>query len=56
MELEVNNLREELQRLRVQCDKQTSCLDVTQQKLEDAIDNFALAKDELIESKVNENR
>lgn len=56
MEFEVNNLREEIQRLRLQCDKQTSFLDVTQQKLEDAIDNLALAKEELVESKMNENR
>lgn len=54
MESESSSLREEIQRLRMYCDKQTVDLDRAQQRLEDAIDNLAIAKEEVAEAKINE--
>ncbi|XP_055312254.1 rab11 family-interacting protein 4A isoform X7 [Sitodiplosis mosellana] len=53
IELETNNLREELQRLRTQYDKQTAELRATEEKLEDACDNLTMAREELTEAKEN---
>ncbi|XP_031632511.1 probable serine/threonine-protein kinase DDB_G0286465 isoform X2 [Contarinia nasturtii] len=56
IELETNNLREELQRLRTQYDKQTVELRTTTEKLEDVCDNLTLAREELTEAKENEKK
>lgn len=56
IELETNNLREELQRLRTQYDKQTVELRTTTEKLEDACDSLTLAREELNEAKQNEKK
>lgn len=56
IELEANGLKEEIQRLRAQYDKQTADLESTEQKLEDAIDNLTMAREELSDAKLNEKR
>lgn len=47
IELEANNLREENQRLRIQCDKQAADLHMTEEKLEITQDNCVHAEEEL---------
>lgn len=56
MQAEAHILREEIQRLRLQCDKQTAEIGATQQKLEDANDNIAIAKEEVAAAKMNEQK
>lgn len=56
IELETNNLREELQRLRLQYDKQNVELRATVEKLEDAHENLTMAHEELTEAKENEKK
>lgn len=56
IELEANGLREELQRLRTQYEKQTAELRAVEEKLEDARDNLVLVQEELTEAKENEKR
>lgn len=56
IELETNNLREELQRLRIQYDKQNVELRATVEKLEDAHENLTMAHEELTEAKENEKK
>lgn len=47
IELEANNLRDENQRLRLQCDKQAADLHMTEEKLEMSRDNCQHVEDEL---------
>lgn len=47
IELDANSLRDENQRLRVQCDKQAADLHMTEERLEVARDNCAHAEQEL---------
>lgn len=56
IELESNNLRDELQRLRTQYDKQAAELRITEEKLDDARDHLIMAREELTETKENEKR
>lgn len=56
IEIEANNLREDIQRLRTQYDKTTAELRATEEKLEDASENFAIAQEELNEAKQNERK
>lgn len=56
IELETNGLREELQRLRTQCEKQANELRNTEEKLEDARHNLAMAQEELNEARDNEKK
>lgn len=56
IELEAAGLREELQRLRVQHEKKSNDLEGTQQRLENALDGLAMAREELAEAKSNEKR
>lgn len=56
IELETNNLREELQRLRLQYDKQAAELRATEEKLEDAQEHLAMSREELTEAKQNEKK
>lgn len=56
IELETCGLREELQRLRTQCDKQAAELRSIEDKLEDARENLTMAHEELTEAKENEKR
>lgn len=56
IEVETNSLRDELQRLRTQYDKQTVELRTTEEKLEDAIDHLTMAREELTEAKENEKK
>lgn len=56
IELETNNLREELQRLRTQYDKQTAELRATEEKLEDVCENLTMTREELNEAKENEKK
>lgn len=51
IELETNSLRDELQRLQQQYDKQSVDLRSTKEKLEDACDNLSMANEELNEAK-----
>lgn len=53
IELEANSLKEELQRLRLLYEKQSMELRSTSEKLEDACENIALAREELTEAKEN---
>lgn len=54
--METNSLREELQRLRNQCDKQSVELRNTEEKLEDARHNLAMAQEDLNEAQNNEKK
>lgn len=56
IELEANNLRGELQRLRTQFDKQTAELRSNSEKLEDAQENLLIIREELSEAKNNEKK
>lgn len=56
IELEANNLRGELQRLRTQFDKQTAELRSNSEKLEDARENLQMTREELAEAKNNEKK
>lgn len=56
IELETNGLREDLQRLRTQFDKQTTELRATKDKLDDAQENLVMAREELNEAKENEKK
>lgn len=56
IELETNSLRDELQRVQLQHEKQSIELRSTREKLEDACDNLSMAKEELNEAKENERR
>lgn len=56
IELEANSLRDELQRLQQQYDKQAAELRSTREKLEDACDSLSMAKEELTEAKENEKK
>lgn len=56
IEVETNSLRDELQRLRTQYDKQTVALRATEEKLEDARDNLTMTREELTEAKENEKK
>lgn len=56
IELEANALREELQRLRMQFNKQAVELSATKEKLEDAQENLAITHEELIETKDSEKK
>lgn len=56
IELETNGLREDLQRLRTQCDKQANELRNAEDKLEDARHNMAMIQEELHETRDNEKK
>lgn len=56
IELEANNMREELQRLRMQYDKQSAELKSTTEKLEDTREHLQMAQEELTEAKNNEKK
>jgi len=56
IELETNSLREELQRLRTQYDKQSAELRAAEEKLEDARENLSMASEELTEARENEKK
>lgn len=54
--MEANQLREEISRLRLQCDKQAADLHATEDKLEKTRDNLMIAQQELAEAKANEKK
>uniref|UniRef100_U5EP68 Putative centrosomal protein nuf n=1 Tax=Corethrella appendiculata TaxID=1370023 RepID=U5EP68_9DIPT len=56
IEIEANSLREELQRLRLQCDKQAADLHTTEEKLENTRESLILAQTELAEAKASEKK
>lgn len=56
IEVEANQLREEISRLRLQCDKQAADLHATEDKLEKTRDNLMIAQQELAEAKANEKK
>lgn len=56
IELEANGLRDEIQRLRLQCDKHSAELQATEQDLQDAQENLVIAREELAEAKLSEKR
>lgn len=56
IEVEANQLREEITRLRLQCDKQAADLHATEDKLEKTRDNLMVSQQELAEAKANEKK
>jgi dynactin complex subunit len=56
IELEANQLRDELQRLRLQCDKQAADLHATEEKLENTRENLFIAQQDLVDAKTNEKK
>ncbi|XP_065079489.1 rab11 family-interacting protein 4B isoform X5 [Ochlerotatus camptorhynchus] len=56
IEVEANQLREEISRLRLQCDKQAADLHATEDKLEKTRDNLMASQQELAEAKANEKK
>ncbi|XP_055619638.1 rab11 family-interacting protein 4A isoform X12 [Toxorhynchites rutilus septentrionalis] len=56
IEMEANQLREEISRLRLQCDKQAADLHATEDKLEKTRDSLMAAQQELAEAKANEKK
>ncbi|XP_055528344.1 rab11 family-interacting protein 4A isoform X4 [Wyeomyia smithii] len=56
IEIEANQLREEISRLRLQCDKQAADLHATEDKLEKTRDSLMAAQQDLAEAKANEKK
>ncbi|XP_058835690.1 rab11 family-interacting protein 4B isoform X5 [Topomyia yanbarensis] len=56
IELEANQLREEISRLRLQCDKQAADLHATEDKLEKTRDSLMVSQQDLAEAKANEKK
>lgn len=56
IEMEANQLREEIARLRLQADKQAADLHATEDKLERARDSLMVSQQELAEAKANEKK
>lgn len=56
IELECSSLKDEVQRLRVQCDKQAADLHSTEEKLEIARENIIIAQQDVTEAKMNEKK
>ncbi|XP_053689040.1 rab11 family-interacting protein 4B isoform X4 [Sabethes cyaneus] len=56
IEIEANQLREEISRLRLQCDKQAADLHATEDKLEKTRDSLMVAQQDLAEAKANEKK
>lgn len=56
IEVEANQLREEISRLRLQCDKQAADLHATEDKLEKTRDSLMVSQQELAEAKANEKK
>lgn len=56
IEMEANQLREEISRLRLQADKQAADLHATEDKLEKARDSLMVSQQELAEAKANEKK
>lgn len=56
MEAEASTLRDELQRLRTQCDKQTAELSANDEKLETARFNLSIAQENLVDARAIEKR
>lgn len=56
IEMEANQLREEIARLRLQADKQAADLHATEDKLEKARDSLMVSQQELAEAKANEKK
>lgn len=56
IEMEANQLREEIARLRLQADKQAADLHATEDKLEKARDGLMVSQQELAEAKANEKK
>lgn len=54
--METNSLRDEVQRLRNQCEKQAAELRNMEEKLEDAHHNLAMAQEDLNEAQNNEKK
>lgn len=55
-EIEINALREENQRLRLQCDKQSADLHMCEEKLENMKLDLSCAQESLTDCKLNERR
>lgn len=56
MESEISSLRDEIHRLRTQCDKQTSELATTEDKLENARFNLSVVQENLMEAREEQKR
>lgn len=56
MEMEVTSLREEIQRLRLQSDKQAADLHATEEKLERARDSLMVSQQDLVEARSEEKK
>ncbi|XP_061517790.1 rab11 family-interacting protein 4B isoform X20 [Anopheles gambiae] len=56
MEMEVTSLREEIQRLRLQSDKQAADLHATEEKLEKARDSLMISQQDLAEARAEEKK
>ncbi|XP_035893197.1 rab11 family-interacting protein 4B isoform X9 [Anopheles stephensi] len=56
MEMEVTGLREEIQRLRLQSDKQAADLHATEEKLEKARDSLMISQQDLVEARSEEKK
>ncbi|XP_050067201.1 rab11 family-interacting protein 4B isoform X12 [Anopheles maculipalpis] len=56
MEMEVTSLREEIQRLRLQSDKQAADLHATEEKLEKARDSLMISQQDLVEARSEEKK
>uniref|UniRef100_A0A182Q3U9 FIP-RBD domain-containing protein n=1 Tax=Anopheles farauti TaxID=69004 RepID=A0A182Q3U9_9DIPT len=56
MEMEVTSLREEIQRLRLQGDKQAADLHATEEKLEKARDSLMISQQDLVEARAEEKK
>ncbi|XP_058462978.1 rab11 family-interacting protein 4B isoform X4 [Malaya genurostris] len=56
IEMEANQLREEISRLRLQCDKQAADLHATEDKLEKTRDSLMVSQQDLAEAKANEKK
>ncbi|XP_052891782.1 rab11 family-interacting protein 4B isoform X11 [Anopheles moucheti] len=56
MEMEVTGLREEIQRLRLQSDKQAADLHATEEKLEKARDSLMISQQDLVEARAEEKK
>lgn len=56
IEMEANQLREEISRLRLQADKQAADLHATEDKLEKTRDSLMVSQQELVEAKANEKK
>lgn len=54
--LEANSLKDEVQRLRTQCDKQLADLNSNEEKLEITQENMLILQSDLIVAQSNENR